>query len=433
MSELKGKVAVVTGASKGIGAGIAKELAAAGAAVVVNYVSSKAGAERVGDEGRARHHDPCARGGARAEKHPRQLGESGLRPHRGLRSHRVGRRERRREADGRTHGARPPRPAGRHRAHRGVPRLGPVRLADRRAHRGVGRVCMMKFGLFGINMGPCSDPVTAVRVAQAAEAAGFESVWTGEHIVLPDADPQVPASPVPPGIGHGSRRRLAQHLDPKSPLLDPAVSLAFVAAHTKTIKLGTGIIILPQRNPLVLAKELASVDVVSGGRLIFGLGIGYLKPEFDALGIPFDHKGPRSIEYLQAMQAVWTQEKPAYQGRFVSFSGIQALPQPVQKPYPPVVIGGHTPEAFRRAVQYGNGWYGFALDLDATAKCLAGLKAAAQAVSRPNSLGELEISITPGPGLDPDMAKRYAELGVQRLIPFRRAKTEGELLDFVSQ
>ena len=90
----------------------------------------------------------------------------------------------------------------------------------------------MKFGLFAINMGPCSDPVTAVRVAQAAEAAGFESVWTGEHIVLPDPDPQAPASPVPHGIGHQSRRRLAQHLDPKSPLLDPAVSLAFVAAHT---------------------------------------------------------------------------------------------------------------------------------------------------------------------------------------------------------
>ena len=131
----------------------------------------------------------------------------------------------------------------------------------------------MKFGLFAINMGPCSDPVTAVRVAQAAEASGFESVWTGEHIVLPD--PQGSASPVPHGIGYRSRRRLAQHLDPKSPLLDPAVSLAFVAAHTQRVKLGTGIIILPQRNPLVLAKELASVDVVSGGRLIFGLGIGY--------------------------------------------------------------------------------------------------------------------------------------------------------------
>lgn len=273
----------------------------------------------------------------------------------------------------------------------------------------------MKFGLFGINMGACSNPDIAARVAQAAEAAGFESVWTGEHVVLPD--PQVPPSPLPPDY----------------PILDPAIGLTFVAAHTKKVRLGTGIIILPQRNPLVLAKELASLDVVSGGRLIFGLGIGYLKPEFDALGIPFDHKGSRSIDYLQAMQAVWTQDKPAYQGRFASFSGIQARPFPVQKPHPPVVFGGHTAEAFRRAVQHGNGWYGFALDLDATAKCIAGLKTAAKAVGRSSDLGELEISVTPGPGLDLDIAKRYADLGVQRLIPFRRTKAESDLLDFVTK
>jgi probable F420-dependent oxidoreductase len=240
-------------------------------------------------------------------------------------------------------------------------------------------------------------------------------VWTGEHVVLPD--PQAPPSPLPPLY----------------PLLDPAVALAFIAAHTKTVKLGTGIIILPQRNPLVLAKELASVDVVSGGRLIFGLGIGYLKAEFAALGAPFDQKGPRSMDYLQAMKAVWTQEKPAYQGQFVAFHDIQARPQPVQKPHPPVVIGGHTKEAFRRAVQYGNGWYGFALDLAATEKCLTGLKEAAQQVRRPMELGELDISITPGPQLDRDTAKRYADLGVHRLIPFRRGKTEQELLDFVHQ
>jgi probable F420-dependent oxidoreductase len=273
----------------------------------------------------------------------------------------------------------------------------------------------MKFGLFGINMNVCSNPNVAARVAQAAEAAGFESVWTGEHVVLPD--PQAPPSPLPP----------------LSPLLDPAVALAFIAAHTKKVKLGTGIIILPQRNPLVLAKELASVDVVSNGRLIFGLGIGYLKAEFDALGAPFAQKGPRSMDYVQAMKAVWTQEKPAYAGQFVSFKDIQARPQPVQKPHPPIVIGGHTKEAFRRAVQYGNGWYGFALDIDATTKCLAGLKEAAAQVNRPAELGQLEISITPGPALDLDLTKRYADLGVHRLIPFRRAKTEQDLLDFVSQ
>src|ERR1700758_275856 len=124
----------------------------------------------------------------------------------------------------------------------------------------------MKYGLFGINFGPCAEPDTAIRVAQAAEAAGLDSVWTGEHVVLPD--PQVPPSPVPPGVA----------------MLDPAVALAFVAGATQRVRLGTGVIILPQRNPLVLAKELASLDVLSGGRLIFGISVGYLAPEFRALG-----------------------------------------------------------------------------------------------------------------------------------------------------
>ncbi|MGE0683835.1 MAG: TIGR03619 family F420-dependent LLM class oxidoreductase [Candidatus Binatia bacterium] len=180
----------------------------------------------------------------------------------------------------------------------------------------------MKFGLFSTNMGPCSTPEPAVRVAQAAEAAGFESLWAGEHVVLPE--PQVPPSPLPAHY----------------PMLDPTVTFAFIAGQTKTIRMGTGIIILPQRNPLVLAKELASLDVLSRGRLIFGVGIGYLKPEFDALGIPFDNKGPRTIEYVEAMRAIWSQDKPSYQGKFVSFSGVLALPRPTQKSGPPVVFGG---------------------------------------------------------------------------------------------
>ena len=165
----------------------------------------------------------------------------------------------------------------------------------------------MKFALFGINVGPCADPDVALRVAQAAEEHGLESVWTGEHVVLPD--PQVPPSPVPPEV----------------PFLDPAVALAYIAAGTTQLRLGTGIIILPQRNPVVLAKEMASLDVVSHGRLIFGVGIGYLKPEFDAIGAPFDHKGARSVEFLQAMLALWTQPKPVYQGRFVRFAYTRSM------------------------------------------------------------------------------------------------------------
>jgi probable F420-dependent oxidoreductase len=273
----------------------------------------------------------------------------------------------------------------------------------------------MKFGLFGINFGPCADAQVALRVAQAAEQRGLESVWTGEHVVLPD--PQVPPSPAPP----------------EAPFLDPAVALAYVAAGTTTIRLGTGIIILPQRNPLVLAKELASVDVVSRGRLIFGLGIGYLKPEFAALGIPFSHKGARSIEYLEAMRAVWTQPKPRYHGRFVNFEGINAFPRPVQQPHPPVVIGGGSPEAFRRAVEHGNGWYGFAMDTEATARSIEGLKMAQRQYTRPAALGPLEVSVTPAGKLDADAGKRFADLGVHRLIVSRRAATEADMLAAVDK
>jgi len=177
----------------------------------------------------------------------------------------------------------------------------------------------------------------------------------------------------------------------------------------------------------VLAKELASVDVVSKGRLIFGIGAGYLKPEFDAIGAPFDHKSARTIDFLEAMLALWTMPQPAYQGRFVAFAGIQSLPRPVQKPHPPIVIGGRTPEAYRRAVTHGNGWYGFALDTGDTAASLAGLRTALAEQPRRAELGELEISITPRGPLDLDSVKRFADLGVHRLIPYWPFPTESAL------
>ena len=271
----------------------------------------------------------------------------------------------------------------------------------------------MKIALFGINTGPCADPSTAATVARAAEAAGFESLWTGEHIVLPE--PQVPPSPVPADTA----------------FVDSAIALAFVAAHTNRVRLGTGIIILPQRNPVVLAKELASLDVLSKGRLIFGIGIGYLQPEFAAIGAPFDHKGPRTEEFLAAMVALWSMERPEYQGRFVSFKGINAMPRPVQKPHPEIVFGGHSKEAYSRAARLAKGWFGFALDLDATAKCLEGLKGACSAANR--RFQDIEVSVTPRGRVDLDTAKRFADLGVSRLILLHRGRDEKGLLDFVHQ
>jgi probable F420-dependent oxidoreductase len=271
----------------------------------------------------------------------------------------------------------------------------------------------VKLGYFGIGSGPCAEPETAAAVARAAEEAGFESLWTGEHVVLPD--PRVPPSPAPPQF----------------PMLDPAVALAYVAAETRRVRLGTGIIILPQRNPLVLAKELASVDVLSRGRLEFGIGVGYLRPEFEALGVPFGEKGARTDEYIEAIVALWTMEKPSYKGRFVRFDGIDARPRPVQRPHPPLVIGGMSDAAFRRAVARGNGWYGFALDPDATRRALQGLERAGREVARPSALGPLEISVTPSVALDRDGVRRFEDQGVHRLIPLSTDRSGPGIVDFV--
>ncbi|HLZ60979.1 MAG TPA: LLM class F420-dependent oxidoreductase [Ktedonosporobacter sp.] len=254
----------------------------------------------------------------------------------------------------------------------------------------------MKFGLFAINMYACSYPETALQVAQLAEEAGFESLWAGEHVVLPD--PQVPPA----------------SMAPQDRILDPVIALTFLAAHTKQVRLGTGIIILPQRNPLVLAKELASLDELSGGRLIFGIGAGYLEPEFGALGIPFADRGMRTDEYLAVMQTIWTQPKPEYHGRFVSFTKVQAHPHPQRNI--PVVVGGGSPPAYRRAVESASGWYGFNLDINWTAHALAEIRKASQHTTRPQELGDLEISVTPREPLTLEVVKQYTDLGVHRLI-----------------
>jgi probable F420-dependent oxidoreductase len=265
----------------------------------------------------------------------------------------------------------------------------------------------MRFGLFSINSHACANGDVISRVARAAEVAGFESLWAGEHVVLPD--PQAPPSPMAPA----------------DPILDPVVALTYCAAVTSRVRLGTGIIILPQRNPLVLAKQLASLDVLSNGRLIVGVGVGYLEPEFRALGAPFEQRGAVTDDYLAAMRAIWTEAKPAYKGRFASFANVQAHPQPTQRPLP-IVIGGRTAAAFRRAVLHGNGWYGFALDVAKTKEAIDGLREAATTVMRPAHLGPLEISITPGRGVTVDAATcaEYAALGVHRLILMPSARLD---------
>jgi probable F420-dependent oxidoreductase len=255
----------------------------------------------------------------------------------------------------------------------------------------------MRLGLVHVNMGSMSQPDAVMKAAQEAEAAGFDSVWAGEHVVLPD--PRVRPSP----------------MHPQDPALDPLLALAWAAAHTTTIRLATGIVILPQRNPLVLAKQVASLDVLSGGRVIFGIGAGYLEPEFRAVGANFAERGAVTDEYLDAMQALWYDQHPAYHGRFADFAAIDAHPRPLQRPIP-LVVGGASAPAYRRSVARAHGWYGYALTPQQAAASVAGLAAAAGRVQRPAELGELEISVTPRGQITRELAAEFAQAGVHRLV-----------------
>ena len=264
----------------------------------------------------------------------------------------------------------------------------------------------MKLGLFAINMGASTTPDRLAASAQAAEAAGFESVWAGEHVALPD--PQVPPSP----------------MAPQDPALDPLLALAWAAAATSKLRLATGIVILPQRNPVVLAKQVASLDVLSGGRVALGVGVGYLEPEFRAIGADFEHRGAVTDEYLDAMERLWYDEHPEFHGRFADFAGIDAYPRPVQQPIP-IVIGGHTKRAYQRAIARGHGWYGFALTPETAAAAVEGLRAAASETARPARLGALEITVTPRGRLTKEKAAAFGELGVHRLVPFPPPTSDG--------
>ena len=206
-------------------------------------------------------------------------------------------------------------------------------------------------------------------------------------------------------------------MDPgDQPRLEAVVVLAHLAAVTSRVRLATGVLVLPQRHPVLLAKQLASLDVLSKGRLIVGVGVGHVGAELAALGASLADRGARTDEYLAALRALWAEPTPAFAGRFTAFAGVIERPRPVQRPHPPIVIGGHSPAAFRRAVLSGNGWYGWDLDLDQTAQALASLCERAGRYGRPAELGELEVSITLTGAIDADTARRYADLGVHRLI-----------------
>jgi len=265
----------------------------------------------------------------------------------------------------------------------------------------------LKLALFGLHRGSSADPETLVRRAERAETIGFESFWIGDHVALPPGSGDNPAD---------------------QPRLEAVVALGYMAAVTRRVRLAIGVIVLPQRQPVLLAKQLSTIDVLSRGRLIVGIGVGYVEPELRALGASLADRGARTDEYLAAMRALWAESTPSFAGRFVSFAGVIERPRPVQRPHPPIVVGGHSPAALSRAVRSGNGWYGWELDLEQTARSLAELREVAGRLERPAGLGALEITITPRGIPDADTARRYAALGVHRLA-IQPPTMDGEAID----
>lgn len=200
----------------------------------------------------------------------------------------------------------------------------------------------MKVGLL---LFPTRQPVDAAVVARQAEALGFDSLWVGEHPIMPvhSASP-FPGSPdgiIPPTY---------------SWFVDPFVALARASAVTSTLRLGTGITLIPERNPLLLAKEVATLDYFSGGRFVFGIGAGWNKEETEIMGGDFAHRWSQTAEAIAAMKALWANEAAEYHGTYYDFPLVRSHPRPVQQPHPPIFLGGSSPQVFKRTVAYGNGW-----------------------------------------------------------------------------
>lgn len=262
----------------------------------------------------------------------------------------------------------------------------------------------MKIGVVPINVG-IFEPGKIVAIARRAEEAGVESVWTFEHVIVPESyDSRYPYSStgkMPAG--------------PETPFVDPFIALAHAAAVTTKLRLGTGINILPQTSPIYFGKQAASIDFLSGGRLLLGLGAGWLEEEFDALGVPFERRGARFDDYLVALKKLWSGETVEHRSEFLSWSGFKSYPLPVQKPHPPLIIGGTSAPAVRRVVKHGDGWYVPNRSLDDLKKHLEALGQACKEAGRdPRSI---EITATwnnPQDGLD--AIARYRDLGVSRLI-----------------
>jgi probable F420-dependent oxidoreductase len=272
----------------------------------------------------------------------------------------------------------------------------------------------MKIGFFAVGIGATVDPQILRAVAMAAERLGFATLWAPEHVVLLEEY----ASKYPYSSG--------QFPGPSNlPIADPFTTLAYVAASTSTIRLGTGICLVPEHNPLILAKTAATLDRLSGGRFILGAGVGWLAEEFAALGVPFERRGARTREYIEVMRKLWTEPRSSHAGEFASFTGVASYPKPVGEKGIPVWFGGESAAALRRVAEYGDGWLGFKVAPAEAAPKIRRIEEMLRANGRRRS--DVTLAVSPyTEKITPDDLRRYRDAGVEEVALLLRGRPRDE-------
>jgi probable F420-dependent oxidoreductase len=280
----------------------------------------------------------------------------------------------------------------------------------------------MRIGMTAVGIGKAARPQTIRAVAENADRLGFGTLWAPEHVVLFDEH----QSKYP--YSTDGRFLAGSTID----LLDPFIGLTYAAAYSKRIRLATGICLVPEHNPLVLAKVIASLDFLSGGRFALGVGIGWSSEEFAALGIPFERRAQRTTEYIEVMRKLWAEEKSTFDGEFVRFSEVRSFPKPAQRRIP-VIFGGESMPALRRVARIGDGWFGVNLNPEQAREKIATLHTLMREAGRDPK--ELDISISPYHNrITPDDLRRYHELGVKEFVPFvQLPRTDEEIPRFLEQ
>ncbi len=280
----------------------------------------------------------------------------------------------------------------------------------------------MRIDLWVPTANPFSTPELLALIATEAEQRGIGTIWVGEHVVLfEEYASSYPYAedgriPTPPGTG----------------LLEPLTTLSFLAAHTTTVRLGTAMVLLPQRNPVYTAKEVSSLDWLSNGRVDFGVGVGWLEEEFKAVDVPWPHRGKRTDEYLEVLNTLWCDETSSYEGEFYSLDPCSMFPKPVQHPHPPIHIGGESDAALARAARSGQGWHTFNRTPEQLAEPVGRLTGLLADQGRRRE----DVTVTVCPyfqPLDADIAERYAEAGADAvaalLLPFGADEVRSALDD----